>query len=134
MIHRRIQCFFLWVLPYVARFHPKNWNRRRFRYPQLWYCMPKRWVELKDEFYENGNRKLRRAKPRIVLEHICGFLTGHELSATETGYGGGQYIDKNCRWCDKAIQVPLSECDVSPQLGDLMGMVGKEIEPDADLE
>lgn len=113
--------FFLFVLPFIARMHPKNWGKDRQIYPQLWYCMPKRWVELKNEFYPNGQHKLRRAKPRLVIERICGVLTGHEISNTEFGYGGGGSIDRSCRWCDKNIPIPKSENCVSEEFKELMG-------------
>lgn len=37
---------------------------------------------------------------------LCGWLIGHELSETEWCYGGGGYVDRNCRWCDKVFRVP----------------------------
>jgi len=40
-----------------------------------------------------------------VTQKICGFLCGHELSKTEWGYGGGDYADRWCRWCNKLIRV-----------------------------
>ena len=46
-----------------------------------------------------------------MLEWLCGKLTGHELSKTEWGYGGGKFVDRNCRWCDKVIKVPKQEDD-----------------------
>jgi hypothetical protein len=85
--------------------------------------MPKRWVKEKNKFYPNGQNQLRRAKPRLVIEHICGFLTGHEISMTEWGYGSTsnekskcwkQYIDRSCRWCDKSIEIPITE-NILPQ-------------------
>lgn len=44
-----------------------------------------------------------------MLQWICGFLTGHEISKTEWGYGGGKFADCNCRWCDHVIKVPVKE-------------------------
>jgi hypothetical protein len=118
-----IRGFFLFLLPFIARIHPKNWGVTRWEYPQLWYCMPRRWKKHK---VHTGIVELRRAKPRLVIEHICEFLTGHELSKTELGYGKG-FIDRNCRWCDKFIQVPVSENIVSPIFKNLMGMVDEEV-------
>jgi len=121
--------FFLAILPYVARIHPKNWGKD---YPQLWYCVPfKRWKESKTETYPNGHAKLYRRKPRQIVEEICGFLTGHERSETEMGFGGGEFMDCNCRWCDISIKIPKSECFPSKFLKDLMPLVGKEIPPSA---
>jgi hypothetical protein len=114
-----IHKIFLTILPYMARLHPSNWKEYRWVYPQLWWCMPRRWVET-EEFYPNGQKKLRRAKPRLVIEHICGFLTGHEISGTELGYGGGNMMDRNCRWCDKSISIPKSENCVSGIYKNLM--------------
>ena len=42
-----------------------------------------------------------------TIQFICG-TKGHELSKTEWGYGGGEYADCWCRWCNKCIQVPKS--------------------------
>jgi hypothetical protein len=95
--------FLLRLLPHVARLHPKNWRPDRWRYPQLWYCGPKRWKRNKRGVI------LRKARPRLFLEWLCGAMTGHELSKTEWGYGGGKFIDRNCRWCDKFVQVPKDE-------------------------
>jgi hypothetical protein len=83
-------------LELVARFAPSNKLYGRELYPQLWYCWP-RWAG--------------RRNPRIfrVRTWLCGKLTGHELSRTEWGYGGGKFVNMNCRWCDKAFSIPLSE-------------------------
>ena len=78
-------------------------------YPQTWDLMPRRWVELKNKFYPNGQRMLRRAKLRLILEWLCEVLIGHEISKTERGYSEGRFIDCSCRWCDKTIQVPIEE-------------------------
>lgn len=43
-----------------------------------------------------------------TLQFICG-LRGHELSKTEWGYGGGEYADRWCRWCNKLIVVRKTE-------------------------
>lgn len=123
LIHK----FFLFILPFIARLHPSNWLKQRWSYPQLWWCMPRRWVETK-EYYPNGQRKLKRAKLRLFIEHICGFLTGHEISNTELGYGGKGMIDRSCRWCDKNISIPASENCVSKNFKNLMGLFSKNPE------
>lgn len=43
-----------------------------------------------------------------IIQFFCG-VRGHELSKTEWGYGGGDYADRWCRWCNKLIQVPKEE-------------------------
>jgi len=66
----------------------KGWRKNKGKdYPQTWYYMPKRW------------RKIR-----TIIQWFCE-CTGHELSKTEWGYGGGDYADRWCRWCDKMIPV-----------------------------
>lgn len=75
------------ILSFVASKHPMNNEGGRDEYPQLWYCMP------------------QNTKATKVLQWICG-ITGHELSAIEWGYGGGDYADRWCRWCNKRISVP----------------------------
>ena len=68
----------------------KNWYKNKGKdYSQTWYYMPKKF------------RNLRK-----IIQCICGLWDGHELSNTEWGYGGGQYADRWCRWCDKRIKVP----------------------------
>lgn len=81
------------LLLILSRMHPKNWTRKRWAYPQLWYSWPIK----------------RGTEARARLERCCGFLAGHELSMTEWGYGGGKFVDHNCRWCDKQIKVPVLE-------------------------
>jgi len=56
-------------------------------------------------------------------------LVGHEHSKTEWGYGGGGMIDRNCRWCDKLIQVPMNETTVPDALKDLGGLVDETFKP-----
>lgn len=98
MIHSIV----LRILPGIARFHPSNKIEDREQYPQTWWLMPK-------------NKKLKK-----VVQYICGILSGHEISKTEKGYGGGKFIDCNCRWCDKAIKVPVSECEFHPVMKDMI--------------
>lgn len=121
--HDLLNRFMLFILPLIARLHPSNWRENRWRYPQTWWLMPKRWIEVEGEYYPNGQNKLRRAKLRPVLEKICGFLTGHEISNTEYGYGGGKMMDRNCRWCDKFLRIPLEENIPSKKMKDLMTML-----------
>lgn len=61
------------------------------------------------------------------IQWLCGFLGGHELSNTEWGYGGGEFADRWCRWCNKVIKVPKESIYfVNRDAKDLMGMLGKE--------
>ena len=89
------------ILPRLAMLHPKNKGKKY--YPQLWYCMPKRWKGSK------GGRNHYRTKVSLFLQWLCKLLTGHELSETEWGYSGGNFIIRNCRWCDEYIKVPKNE-------------------------
>jgi len=41
------------------------------------------------------------------IQWICGKITGHKSSKTEWGYGGGEYADTWCRWCNKMGQIPV---------------------------
>lgn len=60
---------------------------------------------------------------RPLLQKICGWMTGHEPSRTEWGYGGGKFVDRNCRWCDQLLQVPIAE---DPPPNDLLaGLASK---------
>lgn len=77
--------------------------------------------------------KLRRwGLPTLVLflQFLCG-LRGHEPSKTEWGYGGGEYADSWCRWCNKFLQVPKSSVWFrNREAKNLMSLVGKEIHED----
>lgn len=42
-----------------------------------------------------------------AIQFGCG-IRGHELSKTEWGYGGGEYADCWCRWCNTLIRVHKS--------------------------
>jgi hypothetical protein len=90
---------------------PINQVESRQEYPQLWYCMP------------HHPRFARR-----ILQWLCGKITRHEISETERGYGGGKFIDCNCRWCDKQIKVPKIELDICPLLQDLMNELDNQQE------
>jgi len=62
-----------------------------------------------------------------TIQFVCA-LKGHELSKTEWGYGGGDYADRWCRWCNKLIQVPKTSIRFAfKDTADLMKDVGKEI-------
>ena len=70
----------------------KNWKKNQDTdYPQTWYYMP-------------GSKRF--PKIRKLLQWFCGIFGKHELSKTEWGYGGGDFADRHCRWCDKLVQVP----------------------------
>lgn len=78
------------LIKLYAKLHRKNRDKE---YVQGWYCWPKRsrWPRL-----------------RKVIEFLCG-LTGHEISKTEWGWGGGEFVDGNCRWCDKHMTISQEE-------------------------
>ncbi|HOU57772.1 MAG TPA: hypothetical protein PK556_12595, partial [Smithellaceae bacterium] len=100
-----VRSFLAWIAKFIGN---NRGNDRRQLYPQLWDCWPK-WTG--------------RKNPRIFAARtlICGWLTGHEISRTEWGYGGGKYADMNCRWCDKTIRVPVADTfkpEGLPDLGD----------------
>ena len=44
-----------------------------------------------------------------VAKWLCGKLTRHQPSKTEWGYGGGDFGDVWCRWCNQAGQIPRAE-------------------------
>ena len=48
------------------------------------------------------------------IQYLCGIICGHEHSKTEWGYGGGDYADSWCRWCNKMIQIPKEEYHAQP--------------------
>ena len=58
-------------------------------------------------WYANSFVFRKLYKPPLFF--LCRFFTGHELSRTEKGYGGGITEDRHCRWCDKVFQVPAGE-------------------------
>lgn len=71
-------------------------------YPQTWNYMPhSRWL-------------------RAKLQILCGKLIGHEGSKTEWGYGGGDFVDNNCRWCDFVLKVPKNRHTASREFNELM--------------
>ena len=99
------------ILPYIARLHWSNWRQERWGYPQLWGVTNK-------IVWKISGRKYRQCKR--VVEWVCGFLTGHELSKTEWGYGGGRYIDRHCRWCDRLFKIPKQEENLPKVFGELI--------------
>ena len=115
---KHVTIFFLKIISRIRTYYKyyitlsidREQSFRWLKYPQTWNMMPKEWKETK-ELYPNGNKKLIRKHPRSIkfLEWLCGVLTGHEISNTERGYGGGKFYDYHCRWCDKLIQIPTSE-------------------------
>jgi hypothetical protein len=61
------------------------------------------------------------------IQYLCGIICGHEHSKTEWGYGGGDYADSWCRWCNKMIQIPKEELlTMFPGSAHLMNMVGEK--------
>lgn len=55
----------------------------------------------------NSGRERRRLKRTI--QWLCAKTGGHELSRTELGYGGGEMVDRWCRWCNYRIPIPVDE-------------------------
>jgi len=96
-------------LPFVIikyRKNPPEDYLNKLLYPQSWYFMP--------------HNKLTK-----IIQFFCGILGGHEQSKTEWGYGGGEYADTWCRWCNKMFQVPkTSVYFTNPTSRELMKMVG----------
>jgi len=95
---------------YLYRRHKLDYTNyiNRIQYPQTWWMkkyiplnLCRRWIIYKGKCLHNPLY--------YILTSLCGLLTGHEKSATEYGYGGGDYIDRNCRWCDKVILEPIEE-------------------------
>lgn len=105
LIHK----FFCWILPKIAIRHPTNHIHDNQEYPQTWWIVTK---------FCKGNPKRKRR-----IQRFCGILTGHEISKTEWGYGGGKFVDFNCRWCDKLIKVPLAESPAPETLGDIIDSI-----------
>jgi len=87
-----IQKFFLNLLPKISKYLLLNKKKHNKNYPQTWWYIP-----------------LKKNILRITLQKFCSIFTGHELSNTEWGYGGGRFLIRNCRWCGKAFKVPKNE-------------------------
>ena len=99
----------------ITVFRPIEYTRNEpnSNYPQSWY-----WVT-----------KIRPRFLQCMPKFLCGILTGHELSKTEWGYGGGRYADRWCRWCNKRFLVPKESIYFQFKESDpkeLMSMVGKD--------
>lgn len=75
------------ILENIFKHHKTN--RSHQDYPQTW------WIVVK------LNPKIQK-----VIQSLCERFGGHEMSKTECGYGGGDYADVWCRWCNKLIKVP----------------------------
>ena len=116
--NRHLLCFF-------AAFHRKN--RDNQEYPQLWNCWPLWTCRWKGFGYcrGEGDKTVCRLNPVFILRtKICGFFTGHEISKTEWGYGGGKFVDRNCRWCDFGIKVPKIEEEAPDSLNGPLSQLG----------
>jgi hypothetical protein len=50
------------------------------------------------------------------------------MSKTEWGYGGGRYVDRHCRWCDKIFSIPKDEEIFPFEVDDIIGESGFENE------
>jgi len=81
------------ILHFLFSLHPKNHGKD---YVQGWNCTGIR----------HGKKYHYRRK---VLEFVCNIISGHEISETEWGYGGGDMVDCHCRWCDKVIKISTEE-------------------------
>ncbi len=83
----------VWGRHWLARtiFAKRFWNEPFKDYSQTWYYVP-HWKPMKS-----------------FLQGLCWLICRHEKSDTEWGYGGGEYVDNWCRWCNKVIKVPISE-------------------------
>ena len=64
------------------------------------------------KYFQTWNKVTRVKKLPFVgecaykfLQWLCEKTTGHEASRTEWGYGGGDFADCWCRWCNQHIQV-----------------------------
>ncbi len=73
----------------------------------------------------------QRSKWRgYAIRFLCWLLTGHELSKTEWGYGGGNKVDRWCRWCNKYFLVDADafwfENDKFREWGGLVGSTEEE--------
>lgn len=59
-----------------------------------------------EDYRQTWNRVTKLPKwAQAVIRWLCG-LRGHEISATEWGYGGGDNVDCWCRWCNALGSVP----------------------------
>jgi hypothetical protein len=60
---------------------------------------------------------------RRLIRRVCGKL-GHDPSRTEYGYGGGQFVDRWCRWCGQQLQEQFSTSEWAKDNAQLCGAVG----------
>lgn len=96
------------ILIALAKHHSSNKTEDRQTYPQTWWIVSQfpKWL-------------------KTFTQWICG-KTGHELSNTEWGYGGGDVADCWCRWCNKLVEVPKTSVYFShSDSKELMKMVDK---------
>lgn len=64
-------------------------------------------LSLSDGYFQTWAFVCRFPKPvKVLIQRVCARLTEHHLSNTEWGYGGGQYVDRWCRWCNQLVKVP----------------------------
>lgn len=121
-----IKKFFLFILPYIAKLFKQNRkSKNRLLYSQLWYCMPPSVKIVKTPFFPKGVVIHVNTKKRKFLQWLCKHLTGHEISRTEHGSDGGNYMDCHCRWCDELIRIPVQEIIVDTPFKELMEMMKK---------
>ena len=82
-------------------------NKGRQEYPQTWFYMP-----------------IKFRGFREIIQCLCGLWGGHELSETEWGYGGGDFVERQCRWCDAVVKVPKESVRfISKDAADFMGLI-----------
>ena len=115
------------LLPYIALCFPSNYKEGRQNYPQLWWIVSRytRYPLFMTKSQWNKRRAFHAVKNccgaplitwrRRFIQWLCGVLTGHEISKTEWGYGGGKFVDCNCRWCDKLIKIHKEESKNPPK-------------------
>ena len=53
-------------------------------------------------------REILGEKVYRILQKVCGYITGHEWSKTEWGYGEDG-VDVWCRWCNKFDSSPVKD-------------------------
>ena len=98
-----------WVLSFLFGRFKKNRNCKK--YPQTW-------------FYAT---RIRGSFPwtYALLQFLCWVVGGHELSETEWSYGGGDYADRWCRWCNKHFYVPKESVYFRFKDHDAKGLMSK---------
>ena len=84
------------------------WRTVNREYPQTWFCVP-------------GFRPIR-----WLVQRVCGWLGGHELSDTEFSWDG-YTVMRNCRWCDRAFFLPPDDCG-DPERVLLLSSFAREFE------